>query len=165
MPLRDPVTMAADLLYREADYLDQREWAEWLALYTEDTVYWVPAWLDETRPTSDPDRQISQIYHDSRRGLEERVARVKSRKSVTAMPLPRTTHFISNVVAAAAGAEVSARANWMVQVYDPRTTRQHANFGRYEILLTERDGEWRIRQKKIVLNNDCVPTLIDFYTL
>ena len=38
----------AAFLYREARLADEARYAEWLALWTEDGVYWVPA-------TTDPD--------------------------------------------------------------------------------------------------------------
>jgi len=38
---------AAALLYREALSLDRGEWDDWLALFTEDAVFWMPAWRDD----------------------------------------------------------------------------------------------------------------------
>lgn len=35
---------AEDLLYREAWCLDNKCWEDWLALYTEDAVYWRRRW-------------------------------------------------------------------------------------------------------------------------
>src|SRR6202050_3391122 len=63
----------------------------------EDAVYWLPAWRDEYETTTDPQTEVSLIYHHTRLGLEERIARIESRKSITALPLPRTSHQISNV--------------------------------------------------------------------
>ena len=34
---------AVDFLYREARLADEARYAEWLALWTDDGVYWVPA--------------------------------------------------------------------------------------------------------------------------
>jgi 3-phenylpropionate/cinnamic acid dioxygenase small subunit len=157
--------IAADVLYREARALDARDWAGWLALYAEDAVYWVPAWRDEDTQTADPDRELSLIFHDSRRGLAERVARVTSGKSVTAMPLPRTTHFVTNVAAALGADALTAEAAFQVRVYQPRTERTHVHFGRYEVRLTRAPEGWRIAGKTIRLQNDLLPALIDFYTL
>jgi benzoate/toluate 1,2-dioxygenase beta subunit/2,4,5-trichlorophenoxyacetic acid oxygenase 2 len=157
---------AIALLHRECRHLDQRDWDAWLALYAPDAVYWVPAWRDEHTQTSDPDTEISQIFHDSRRGLEERVMRVRSGKSVTTQPLPRTTHFVSNVEARLdADGAIAAEAAFLVQVYQPHSERQHTHFGRYELRLTETAQGWVIARKVIRLQNDCVPALVDFYLL
>ncbi len=162
----NPCAIANDLLIREGIYLDDQRWQDWLQLYAEDAVYWVPAWLNEYAETSDPDSEISQIYHNSRRGLEERVMRVESGKSVTALPTPRTTHFFSNLVAEQPTPSlINARASWITQVYEPRTTKRYANFGHYELQLALHQTTWLITRKKIHLKNDCVPTLVDFYTL
>lgn len=160
--------IASDLLHRLGAALDDRAWDAWLDLYQEDAVYWVPAWRDEDTETSDPDCEISQIYHDRRAGLEERIARVRSGQSVTALPLPRTTHFTSNIAASGAiddAHAIGVRASAMVHVYQPRSGSQYVNFGYYELVLTRSDSVWRIARHVIHLQNDCVPALLDFYTL
>ena len=88
---------AATFLIREARHLDKHEWDAWVAMYREDAVYWLPAWRDEYETTTDPQTEVSLIFHNTRLGLEERIARIESRKSITALPLPRTLHQISNV--------------------------------------------------------------------
>ena len=35
-------TEAEDFLYHEADLLDRREFDQWLTLFTEDGIYWLP---------------------------------------------------------------------------------------------------------------------------
>ena len=163
---RDITTIATQLLYRESKCLDQRNWSGWLDLYCEDAIYWVPAWRDEEEPTNDPDRELSQIYHNSRQGLEERVMRVESGKSVTAMPLPRTTHFITNVVGSVERQGViNVEANWMVQYFQPHRGERLVNFGDYELTLVLHDQVWLISRKRILLKNDLIPALLDFYML
>jgi hypothetical protein len=71
---------AEELLYREAALLDEGDWDSWLDLYTEDAVFWMPAWRDEENPTADPDRELSLIYYQGRSGLEDRVHRARSRR-------------------------------------------------------------------------------------
>lgn len=163
---QNAMAIAMHVLCREGSCLDRRDWNEWLGLYAENAVYWVPAWRNEYEETEDPDTEISLIYHDSRMGLEERIARIQSRKSITAMPLPRTTHFASNIVATTTGSDMmEAQASWMVQLYDSRTAKQYVHFGWYELHLKNYDGDWLISRKKIHLQNDLVPAVIDFYTL
>jgi len=38
-----------DLIYREARLLDEKKWQDWLALYTEDALFWMPSWAGEKR--------------------------------------------------------------------------------------------------------------------
>ena len=47
-----------DLLYTEADLLDERRYDEWLELFTDDVTYWMPmrknvGWADRDRDTTD----------------------------------------------------------------------------------------------------------------
>jgi 3-phenylpropionate/cinnamic acid dioxygenase small subunit len=162
----DAGAVAAATIYREARLLDHGEWNDWVAMYREDAVYWVPAWLDEHETTNDPNTQVSLLYHGERRGLEERIARIESRKSITALPLPRTVHQISNVEASAtAPDEITCHSVFAVHVYDPRAAKEHVRHGRYQHTLI-RDGEsWKIARKVITLVNDRVQTVIDFYSI
>src|SRR2546430_16484344 len=60
-------------LYREARLIDEHRYDEWLSLWTDDGIYWVPCNQDDT----DPARQVSIIYDDRVR-LGDRVAGLKS---------------------------------------------------------------------------------------
>jgi 3-phenylpropionate/cinnamic acid dioxygenase small subunit len=162
----DAHRVAAATLFREARLLDSGEWADWVAMYREDAVYWVPAWLDEYETTNDPNTQVSLLYHDARRGLEERIARIESRKSITALPLPRTVHQISNLEASETGpGQITCHSVFSVHVYDARVAKEHVHHGRYQHTLMRAGGEWKIARKIITLVNDRVPTLLDFYSI
>ena len=155
---------AAALLYREALHLDRREWDEWLALYAEDAVFWIPAWKSETEQTCDPDREMSLVYYHGRRNLEDRVIRIRSGQSPASTPLPRTVHAVTNVLVTASATDaVETSASWTVHRYDTRRKDAHVFFGLYEHRLERRDGEWLIARKKVLLMNDIVPTVLDVY--
>ena len=72
---------AIDVLQRESVYLDEQRWDEWLALYIADCEYWVPSWKNEETLTSNPQAELSHIYYATRAGLEDRVVRIRSRRS------------------------------------------------------------------------------------
>lgn len=166
MSAPDAYAIAQELLVREAFLLDRRDWSAWLALYTEDAVFWVPAWRDESSEIEDPEREVSLIYHSDRVGLEERVMRLRSRVSLTTMPMPRTTHFLANLALIAANPRrIDARVNFQVQIFEPRTAIQRVHFGYYDVALTGSIEGWQIARKKIHLQNDSVSPVIDFYLL
>jgi benzoate/toluate 1,2-dioxygenase beta subunit/2,4,5-trichlorophenoxyacetic acid oxygenase 2 len=165
--LKDEV---AELLHREAAYLDRQDWDNWLALFAEDVEFWVPAWKSEAAPTDDPDREISLLYYPSRLGLEERVQRLRTGKSITTQPAVRTAHMIGNILLGTASeSSCEVEATWTVHLYDPRLKTQHVLFGRYEYRLRRHDEGgreyWLIARKKVLLLNDHIPTMIDFYCL
>lgn len=160
------LAIAAKTLFREAAYLDKGEWDAWIAMYREDAEFWMPAWRDEYETTQDPRTETSLIYHDRRLGLEERIARIESRKSITALPLPRTLHQIGNVeVLRGDGSMLETEATFAVHVYDARTAKEHTRYGRYEHTLVSVGDRWLIARKKITLVNDRIPTVLDFYSI
>ncbi|MDB5663432.1 MAG: ring hydroxylating beta subunit [Sphingomonas bacterium] len=157
---------AERLLFQEALHLDRREWDAWLALYMADATFWMPAWRDETQPTEDPDSELSLIYYQGRRNLEDRVWRIRSGQSVASTPLPRSVHAVTNVlVESATDDEAAVAASFTVHLYDVRAERTHVFFGRYEYRLVRIDDAWRIGTKKVLLLNDVIPTVVDIYSI
>jgi 3-phenylpropionate/cinnamic acid dioxygenase small subunit len=157
---------AEELLYREAALLDEGAWDDWLGLYTEDAVFWMPAWRDELTPTADPNSELSLIYYEGRRGLEDRVVRARSGQSVASHPRPRCAHMISNVRLVESGPDTTEIAsNFAVFLHDVRAERAHTFFGRYRHILRREADEWRIARKHILLLNDTIPTVADFYSI
>jgi 3-phenylpropionate/cinnamic acid dioxygenase small subunit len=155
----------ADLIEREAAAIDERRWDDWLALFTEDCEYWMPAWKSDDTLTADPGREISHFYYASRAGLEDRIYRIRSNRSPASTPLPRTTHLLGNVrlVEPAAGDRLRLRSSFVCHVFFPRAKDSHAFFGSTEHELVARDGQWLVAKKRIVLQNDYIPTMLDFY--
>jgi len=45
--MADSLEIGRDVLVREAVFLDEQRWDEWLALFTEDCEYWMPTWRTE----------------------------------------------------------------------------------------------------------------------
>ena len=50
-------------LYYEARLIDEHQYDEWLSLWTEDALYWVPCNEDDF----DPERHISIVYERTAR--------------------------------------------------------------------------------------------------
>ena len=46
-----------EFLYREARYLDDKDWDNWLDLYASDAEFWMPAWDDDDKLTQDPQNE------------------------------------------------------------------------------------------------------------
>ncbi|MBT2189042.1 aromatic-ring-hydroxylating dioxygenase subunit beta [Sphingobium nicotianae] len=153
---------AQALITREARLLDEQDFAGWLDLYTEDALYWMPAWRDDNSQTEDPDRELSLIYYRGRSNLRDRVTRLTSGLSPVSRTLPRVAHILSNVeLGGMDGDEHVVFSSFVTHAYDPRSDRLSYHFGRYRHGLRQVDGEWRIASKIIRLANDLVPTVLD----
>lgn len=154
---------ARAFLYREARYLDDRDWDAWLALYAPDVEFWMPAWDDDDRPTEDPQSEISLIWYGHKGGLEDRVFRIRTeRSSATSLPEPRTSHNVSNVeILEQDGGLTKLRCNWVTFSYRYKTVDTYFGTSLYTIDVT---GEAPlIRRKKVVLKNDYIHHVVDIY--
>lgn len=166
LDIRSPAlrTEVEDFLVREASCLDEKRWDDWLSLYLPDCRYWLMAWDSEHELATDPRADVSLIYYDSRRGLEDRVVRIRSGLSAASTPLPRTWHWVGNLVLDPAGpGELVVRAKWQTHSFRNRVTDTY--YGTYEYLLRRSDDAWRIASKRIVLLNDVVYTVLDIYNV
>ena len=158
---------ARAILEREAAYLDEKRWDDWVALFTEDCEYWVPTWLGEEKLTTNPQAELSLIYYDSRSGLEDRLVRIRSGRSPASYPLRRTAHLVSNVMredppSSFPGEEtIAVRSTWTCHVFDPRHLKSYVFFGHAHYVLAQRSGDWKIWKKKTVLQNDYLPNMMD----
>jgi benzoate/toluate 1,2-dioxygenase beta subunit len=151
-----------DFLYREARFLDDRLWDEWLACYSPKAVYWMPAWDDDDQLTEDPQKEISLIYYPNREGLEDRVFRIRTERSSASMPEPRTSHNIANVeIVGETDGVIDVRFNWHTLSHRYKDTLSFFGTSYYRIDATA--GQPLIINKKVVLKNDYIRQVIDVY--
>ena len=150
-------------LYREARYLDDREFENWLDCYAEDVVYWMPAWTDDDQLVDDPQRDISLIYYPNKGGLADRVFRIRTeRSSATSIPEPRTSHNITNVeVIERRGQLVDVRFNWHTMYFRYQTV--DAYYGTSFCSIDFSGANPVIRRKTVVLKNDYIHHVVDIY--
>ena len=154
---------ARQFLYREARYLDDRDWDAWLSLYADDAEFWMPSWDDDDKLTEDPQTEISLIWYGHKGGLEDRVFRIRTeRSSATSLPEPRTSHNISNVeILEQSDGVTLLRFNWVTLSYRYKTTDTYFGTSFYTIDTTGTAP--LIRKKKVVLKNDYIHHVVDIY--
>ena len=91
------VSEVEQFLYREARYLDDREFDRWLECYAPDAEFWMPAWDDDDSLTTDPQRDISLIWYGNRAGLEDRVFRIRTDRSSATRRLYRCARGVTDL--------------------------------------------------------------------
>jgi benzoate/toluate 1,2-dioxygenase beta subunit len=150
-------------LYREARFLDDREWDGWLALYAPTAQFWMPSWDDDDKLVTDPAREVSLIYYPHKGGLEDRVFRIRTeRSSATSLPEPRTSHNISNVeIVGRDGETLKVRFNWFTLNFRYKTVDTY--FGTSFYTLDTSGPVPLITNKKVILKNDYIHHVIDIY--
>jgi benzoate/toluate 1,2-dioxygenase beta subunit len=154
---------ARQFVYREARFLDDKDWENWLALYAPDAEFWVPSWDDDDELVTDPQTEISLIWYGHKGGLEDRVFRIKTERSAaTSMPQNRTSHNISNVEILTQGNGVcELRCNWVTLSYRDKTVDTHFGTSFYTVDTTS--VQPLIKRKKVVLKNDYIHHIVDIY--
>jgi len=138
-------------LYREARLADENRLDDWLDLWSEDAIYWVPCNKDDV----DPSRELSIIY-DNHPRLILRIERLKSGMAWTQEPASRNRRLLSNIeVEEGNNGEIAAFANFHLTELRTNTGLQNIWVGRAEYHLLPVDGSFKITFKKILLlNND-----------
>ena len=145
--------------------LDEQKWPQWLDLYTEDAVFWIPATKMDGGYTTDPERELNFTYINGRVGLEARIFRIETRTSIASSPLPRTRHLVTNVmIDEATSREVVASANWQVASFSETRGRQ-VHSGAYEYRLRREGDAFRIARKKIMLLEYVIDGYFDVYSV
>ncbi|MFI8034473.1 benzoate 1,2-dioxygenase small subunit [Acinetobacter sp. ABJ_C3_5] len=166
MSAQDNLTLEniAQFLYREARFLDDEQWDDWLNCYATEANFWMPAWDDNDQLTQDPQSEISLIYYPDRQGLEDRVFRIKTERSSATMPDTRTCHNIANIeVIERDSDKVTVRFNWNTLSFRYKTTYSYFGMSRYVIDCS--GDQPKILSKYVVLKNDYINQVIDIYHL
>jgi 3-phenylpropionate/cinnamic acid dioxygenase small subunit len=146
-----------DFLVHEARLLDERSFYEWLDLFTDDVVYWMPERYNALNMT-DPADGVSKpgdlaLFEETKGTLHNRVARLATGMAWAEVPPSRTRHLVTNiqVESGEADSEVRVRSNFLVY----RTQLEHSQdlfVGARDDVLRKVKGEWKIARRTILLD-------------
>jgi 3-phenylpropionate/cinnamic acid dioxygenase small subunit len=144
-------------LFHEARLMDEGRYSEWLGLWTEEALYWVPCNHDDIDPRS----HVSIIYDDRER-LEQRVERLLSGSVLAVEPKPRMRRMVSNIeLIQTDDHAVAVEANFIVGV--ARSSTHQFWIGRAQYRLTETGDGYKMSRKKVLLiNSDQEIPLLQF---
>ena len=140
---------------REAWLLDERKFNDWLELFTEDVLYFMPRRKNVLRRESH--REVTPLgdlalIEDDRRYLEMRVARLDTGMAWGEDPPSRTRHLIGNLEAEPMdNGEVKARTAFLVYRSHLETDHQLLAGGREDVLRRV-GGAWKIARRTILLD-------------
>ncbi len=141
--------------FREAWLLDERRLKEWLDLFTEDVLYFMPRRKNVLR--REAHRELTPlgdlaILEEDKSYLEMRVARLDTGMAWAEDPPSRTRHLIGNLVAEPlANGEVEAKTAFLVYRSHLETDHQLLS-GYREDVLRQVEGSWKVARRTIVLD-------------
>jgi 3-phenylpropionate/cinnamic acid dioxygenase small subunit len=147
MPVTDKDLV--DLVYREARLLDELRYEEWLALYTEDGHYWMPAEWQQT----DPKLQASLMYEDMLL-LRIRIERLAGARTFSQKPKSRSQHLLQVPQVDEINDAENRYRTWTPFTYAEtrgENMTHFAGWARHEFRLD--DGKLKIVLKRIDLVN------------
>ena len=137
------------LLHQETEFLDQRRYEDWLALFTEDCRYWVPARTGQT----DPDNEIS-LFHEDHNLMAMRAGRIQHPRAHSLTHPVTTSHITGDkVVEAIDGATGELTVTTRFQMVEHQRGEQRLFAGSYRYHLRRESGGYKISLKRVDLIN------------
>lgn len=150
-----------EFLYHEAELLDERHYEDWLELLTEDIRYWMP--IRRNVKFGELDREFTREgqdinwFDEGKDTLTRRVNQILTGVHWAEEPLSRIAHMVSNVQVLRATPSWSepeeATAKCRFLIYRNRVdTETDILVGKREDTLRRTNGQWRISQRKVILD-------------
>ena len=154
----------------EAWLLDDRKFREWLELFTDDILYFMPRRLNVQR--ADSAKELSQpgdlaIFDDDKTYLAMRVERLETGMAWSENPPSRTRHLVGNLVVEPVDGdrdsnnsysnndEVKAKTAFILY-RTHHETDENIFAGSREDILRRVDGAWKIAKRTIVLDSNVI---------
>jgi 3-phenylpropionate/cinnamic acid dioxygenase small subunit len=152
-----------EFLYHEAELLDERGYEEWLQLLAEDVRYWMPmrrnVKFGELEREFTREGQDINWFDEGKDTLTRRVQQILTGVHWAEEPLSRICHMVSNVQllhvrpSVLEPLEVTVKCRFLI--YRNRVeTETDILVGKREDVLRRVSGQWKIAQRKIILDQN-----------
>lgn len=135
-------------LYRQAELLDAKRWREYVDLFTDDGIYWMPA-----RPEDTTWDGVPSIFAEDKNLMDVRIGRVQHPDAWSQRPLWGTNHVVGNVIVerVAANGDVVARSRFHMLELRRDNVRHFA--GSYVHHLEKTGDSYRIKLQRVDMTN------------
>jgi 3-phenylpropionate/cinnamic acid dioxygenase small subunit len=140
---------AEDFLFRQSEFIDNRDFASWIALFTPDGSYWIPARAADTNPRT----QLSFMYDDVP-SMAARCERLLDAGTAGQQPITRSTHVVSNVriVESNTKGEVVVRSRFHVTQFRRDVLKSYAGSYTHHLVATSDGVKIRLQRVDLI---DC----------
>ena len=145
---RERLHAVEQFLYRQAEILDAKRWQDYIDLFTDDGIYWVPA--DPKHTTWDG---VPAIFAEDKNLMTVRMKRVLHPDAWSQRPLWATNHVVGNVMIeqAAPNGDVVARSRFHMMELRRDDVRHFA--GAYTHHLKKTDSGYRVKLQRVDMTN------------
>jgi 3-phenylpropionate/cinnamic acid dioxygenase small subunit len=151
IPTTDVLREIEQFLYRQSELLDSKLWQDYIDLFADDGVYWMPVTPEQTEWQGSP-----SIFAEDKYMMEVRMGRVSHPTAWSQAPMWATSHVIGNVVI-----ESESAGEWVVRsrfhmMELRRDTVRHFG-GTYRHTLVRQNGQLRIKLQRVDMFNAQAP--------
>ena len=142
-----------DFIYHEARLIDERRFVEWLDLFAEDAMYWMPLEWDQQ-----DEWLTTSLMHEDKLMLRVRVERLEGERTFSQKPKSRCQHLLQ-----LPQVDEIDHENGIYRTYTPfhyaetRFDEQQILAGWAHHQLCVVDGALKIRRKRVDLVNCDAP--------
>ncbi len=137
----------AQFLYRQADLLDSKRWQEWIDLFADDGVYWMPP--DASYKTWEG---MPAIFAEDKNLMNVRMKRVLHPDAWSQRPLWETNHVVSNIIIEKElKNEITVRSRFHMMELRRDDVRHFA--GSYLHKLVKTKSGYRIKLQRVDMTN------------
>lgn len=142
---------------REARFLDDLEFDDWIGCFAEDVRYWMP--IVSNRIGRDIGNELTRLgelahFEDDYESLSNRVKRLATGRAWAETPPGRTNHMISNVEITGQDDDlVQVRSQFLIYRSHMETDQEIFSGTRLDKLRPDADTGWKITDRKIILDH------------
>lgn len=157
---QDAIRGVEQYIYREARLLDERRWQEWLDLWTEGGMYWIPHSFDQTSPYE----HISLCW-ENKLLRELRIRRLENSRNWSQQPVTQSCRVVSNVMIDGTDPDGYLVVRSAFHSMEWRGKEQVHRVGSLiHKLQAQEDGGWKLRMKQVnLVDRDAVHGAIQVY--
>jgi len=137
---------AEDFLYRQAEFIDTRDFPSWIDLFTPDAPYWTAARPGDTDPKS-----LLSLVCDAVPSMSARCERLLDRSTGGQQPRTRCSHIVSNVRVVESTSDGASVVRSRFHVTQFRRDAMKSYVGSYTHHLVATDDGIKIRSQRVDL--------------
>jgi benzoate/toluate 1,2-dioxygenase beta subunit len=135
-------------LYRQAELLDAKRWQDYIDLFTDDGVYWMPARREDTTWDGVP-----SIFAEDKNLMHVRMGRVQHPDAWSQRPLWGTNHVVGNVIVERIDANGDLVARSRFHMLELRRDNVRHFAGSYVHHLKKAADGYRIKLQRVDMTN------------
>ena len=138
-------------LFAQSELLDHKHWQDYIDLFADDGVYWMPVTTDQTEWEGSP-----SIFAEDKPMMRVRMGRVTHPNAWSQAPMWATNHVIGNVVIESEGTkEIVVRSRFHMMELRRDNVRHFG--GTYRHTLVKAGKSFRIKLQRVDMFNSQAP--------